>query len=541
MMPDSKVLVLLETSGNQATVFATNKLRNVVGASELIYRVGTRYVESALAKFKNNGIEGFETVISTSGKAMLLAPSEDAAKQFITEWSKILVEEAPGVDALAVFSPVNPDGSLAEFTQACDEAMRRYSLAKTRTASSVARFQRIPVVTECRYSGRPASEIADEEPVSRAVQKQRDVSRGNEFKERIKKLFGDRKNAAGENGLESLEELDWLAVVHADGNGLGEFFINFSKWVQALDGKDATGRNYVNRYRDFSAALDEISCAAFKAAVQFVWPDDKSADIVPIVVGGDDLTVVMDGTKALEFTRKFMEQFCAQTAERAETKELLEKAGLSRLGMCAGIAVVKPHFPFAQAYDLAEELMQSAKEAKKYSGKDAIALDFHIMYDSVAASVREIRGKLAFADEKRQLTAKPYVIRKGEGKCKVEQEEKDDWERLHDYGRFDRAVEALRAEKKDEKGALLLPSSQSHAVRAALFSEHRDTQEAEWKFLLANYSAFRKLWNKVAGGDELYVSSGPDWHTYFLDALEAVKFVPKKPEQPGKKGEDEHD
>ena len=41
-------LISLETGGNQAYIFSTNKLRNVVGASELIYRTGTEYVERAV-------------------------------------------------------------------------------------------------------------------------------------------------------------------------------------------------------------------------------------------------------------------------------------------------------------------------------------------------------------------------------------------------------------------------------------------------------------------------------------------------------------
>ena len=43
-------LINLETSGNQAYIFASNKLRNITGASELLYRVGTKYVECALKR-----------------------------------------------------------------------------------------------------------------------------------------------------------------------------------------------------------------------------------------------------------------------------------------------------------------------------------------------------------------------------------------------------------------------------------------------------------------------------------------------------------
>ena len=34
------------------------------------------------------------------------------------------------------------------------------------------------------------------------------------------------------------------------------------------------------------------------------------------------------------------------------------------LTACAGVVIAKPHYPFAQAYDLAEELTANAKRAR---------------------------------------------------------------------------------------------------------------------------------------------------------------------------------
>ena len=49
-------LVLIETASNQKTIFQTNRLRENIGASGLIHRVGTRYVIEAL---------GFPAVFAT--------------------------------------------------------------------------------------------------------------------------------------------------------------------------------------------------------------------------------------------------------------------------------------------------------------------------------------------------------------------------------------------------------------------------------------------------------------------------------------------
>lgn len=567
-------LINLETGGNQAYIFASNKLRNVVGASELLYRVGTRYVEQAVDEATGRGFsvadiaeevpiektqgEAIEVVIATSGKALLLARGEDAAKRFVRSWSQLVLTEAPGLDAVAVYSKTAVDPSLplsapseASFMEAFRETSRQMGLLRAQgQASPLARFQRLPVVAECAYSGLPAVSLdpgkdgGSPVPVSASARVQREAARDENFKARMQGLFPDgwQSDLFEDEGLKSLGGRDWLAVVHADGNGLGQLFIDFDRWVDTLENEAATGRDYIRRYREFSSALDEISRETFRETVQEVWGAESpcALPIVPVVVGGDDLTAVLDGYKGIDFTRTFMEKFCKKTQDHEAVQPILEKAGLPRLGMCAGISIAKPHFPFSQSYRMAEELMQNAKEVKKQFGKDSIALDFHILYDSVATSVSNVRESLTIREEQdggqheRHLTAKPYVVSRGS------QEGPDDaeWSRVHDFGAFRRAVEALVCVEASSKKPLL-PSSQAHAVRESLFSEHLRTQEAEWAFLMSTYRDFAAQWRKVSeDSPSLYIDlrrTGNDeffhHYTHFLDALEAAKFAASEREE----------
>ena len=64
------------------------------------------------------------------------------------------------------------------------------------------------------------------------------------------------------------------------------------------------------------------------------------------------------------------EEYAAEIGNAQIAKEAF---GVKRLGICAGIAIIKPHYPFHQAYGLAENLLKSAKLVKseiKHTFKD---------------------------------------------------------------------------------------------------------------------------------------------------------------------------
>src|SRR5262249_30144320 len=83
---------------------------------------------------------------------------------------------------------------------------------------------------------------------------------------------------------------DWLAIGHADGNGLGKVFLNFPGQFRSTLGQT----QFVEALRTFSELLDDCSLKAFVSACRHV-PARRGREtmflpIVPLILGGDDLT-----------------------------------------------------------------------------------------------------------------------------------------------------------------------------------------------------------------------------------------------------------
>jgi hypothetical protein len=159
-----------------------------------------------------------------------------------------------------------------------------------------------------------------------------------------------------------------------------------------------------------------------------------------------------------------------------------------------------------------------------------VAVDFHILYDSVITSLDDIRDRLYIEEEGTSLTAKPFAVYTGKADTL--------WDSVHSYGRFKSIAKAITAQS-EKNGTLVrhLPSSQAHAIREALFSEHYATQEADWGYLMKKYDKFAGEWKAANGREALYIDAKArpigeadaeerDIHfTYFLDALEAANFL----------------
>ncbi len=567
-------LVLIETSGNQNYIFATNKLRENVGASELTYRVGTQWTLAAvqqqtksqplwpddgdaaqlrknlLTEELNPKIEDeklpVEVIIATSGKALLLVKEPEIGRAIVSEVTKTALEKAPGLDVCGVISD-DFDWDQCPLGVAILRVHELFEEARAERPGPALRFQRLPVVAECASSGLPAKKwhVPQEsdgiEPAARSAVTLAKWDYRKPYENRMQQLLNRERTrlrfSANIGKLE--EETDWIAIVHADGNGLGQIFLGFGEYAACVDNRD-----YVTKLRQFSLGLDLCTERAFIGTLDKWVSYDTGVwfrmPLLPIVLGGDDMTVVCDGRAAIPFTRQFLIRFEEETGRTKDLspedqplyriiQAVANKAlGAPRLSSCAGISIVKPHYPFSGAYKIAEDLIQSAKEIKniiKHSSDHptnpdaawpASALDFHIHYDTSGNELEHIRERLTLKEPSEllpdgrackveaRLYGRPYVVSPA-GRLARELEDLGeatrnarDWVEQHHWDELQERVNRLT--ETDEEGRRQLPNSQMHDLRAGLFLGR--------KVANARYELIRHRYDSIAifggAGDNLF-------------------------------------
>ncbi|MGB1108953.1 MAG: Cas10/Cmr2 second palm domain-containing protein, partial [Gammaproteobacteria bacterium] len=179
----------------------------------------------------------------------------------------------------------------------------------------------------------------------------------------------------------------YVGILHADGNDLGLLLEELRERSNA-DNQDS----YKDLFRAFSQAMSEATQAAAQDAsailIAAVADEDRPNfqgiyPARPLILGGDDLTIIVRADCALDYAEQFIQAFNQHTqvafqglrsGPHGETFSFLPESGMSA---CAGIAFIKSTQPFYLAYDLAEGLCDHAKKSSRdQSGTKHSALAF---------------------------------------------------------------------------------------------------------------------------------------------------------------------
>ena len=365
---------LFEARSIQQYIFETGKLKDMVGASRVVDHLceigGSDLIGSVLKEL--NLLEGRDIHFSrrAGGSFIGLMQKEDQAFSLRNLWTLTVSHYAPGLEWVDAIE------------QGCSDmdAVRRGfdALARRRNQPSAVFPEIGPLILRSPHTGRAAAgqdKKGDWLDANTLVKRsQVDVKHdiGTKFlpPTREEKYFWVRtlepsKEDTEDRSMPFIPEAEQiLGIIHIDGNGLGMA-------LRALQKVLVNNNNYQNSSWLFSKAITETTkTAAQKSTEDVLIPAaEKSGRILParpLVLGGDDLTMIVRGDLAMEYAASFIRHFEVESKNnlallREEIKDLPQDFP-EKLSACGGIAFIRLKQPFAQAYALAKSLCDYAKK-----------------------------------------------------------------------------------------------------------------------------------------------------------------------------------
>lgn len=473
-------VTVLDTGGIQPFIFGSNVLRENIGASELVHRATRLWAFDALLdeegftagqtninldEAKKDNVEkmysgpfqadgsnktGAEVLYAGGGNTVILFQGEkslELAQAFVYRLSLRLLSDAPGLNLYAAHKPYTWEDNTKKHSlpEVVEETIKDLGALKGTAAQSKPALG-FPVTAACASTGLSANSRHPDSASRANRQVMAKWWASDLAEERLRQMFPRVTDARFEwtRDFESLATLpsrddNYIAVVHADGNGMGKRIkdlVDFYKqhpdqpraYIEAMQGLSNALQLTAKKALEntLNALVDHLAVKDLddprQHAVQ--WGETPQEDIHyfpvrPLVFGGDDVTLVCSGPWGLAIAERYLAELEKLTIPDGQ-------GGQSPPYACAGVAIVKTHYPFSQAYGLSEDLLKSAKGHTKPHDKKASALDWHFTTTGLAGDLEEIRAReyavplkktpdREYADHDGSLHMRPIMLRPDRG------------------------------------------------------------------------------------------------------------------------------
>jgi hypothetical protein len=370
-----KYLYGASVQGIQGFIFETNKLQEIVGASEIVKSIENNF-EEMTKDFK------IKTLMNAAGNIKAIFESEEECKKLVLSFGKLVQQKAYGISISQAVVKIEGDNESQEDINKLEK-----SLKIQRNKPSIALDLSLNIMELNSKTAKPLINKREDRATQQKISAYKSFINENPHL----KEFTQLSNLS--NGKNK------IAVIHADGNGLGMLIPKLRENGMELS--------------EFSRQLDLATSEAFNRA------KSDNMSIRDVILGGDDMVVICNANDALKFTKDFLKFF------EEETAKPIKDGGLGhKLTACAGIAYSNEKYPFHYAVSLAEELCDATKKhAKKINEELApSSLMFHNIQSSNFQSWdRFVEDELTITNERQTIRCDfgPYYLNEEKNQAQI--------------------------------------------------------------------------------------------------------------------------
>ena len=209
----------------------------------------------------------------------------------------------------------------------------------------------------------------------------------------------------GELGQRETE--DYIAIVHIDGNNMGQKFADCDTLTKRKNMSLSIRQATISAFTELLEKVEQEYDTYGSYLTLHTKDGKRFLPVRPLVLGGDDMTFVCAAKVAIPYAKFLMEA-------------LMEKhiPGCDGIASCAGIAILPSSYPFFRGYEMAEQLCGAAKKRMRVLQEkrdcDSCWLDFAMLHGEQAPTLEQIRAE-EYGGVLGNLHFGPYRVDVGDG------------------------------------------------------------------------------------------------------------------------------
>jgi len=377
--------LIIDIAAKQDFVYRSNKLRHNLGASfilaDIIFGTQAKEFKDGLI-YKNLDITTGKIVNIGGGNAILYFKEIEDIKTFMKKFSTQVKVDYPDVVLEAGTCDVGSESGFNEIKSkliADKEKRRSQKVSLYNTDFGLAQ--------KCRYSGLPVNskifrkdgDKTISEPVNVTVASKYNASfNAEEVTQKLKPLKAGMVYSSKIEEIVPEETKAFVAVVHIDGNKLGDKFIHLKTEDEFKTASETLDRDFNNALNHILIKLQEkiidgeFADGSIKFKLKKISEKETVLPFRSIINAGDDVTFVCHGKIAIWLSELYL--------------TYLESKGYTA---AAGIAIVHKNHPFYRTYTVAEELCKEAKNAHQ-NARDENRINFIVLKEGISDHLNKI-------------------------------------------------------------------------------------------------------------------------------------------------------